>query len=591
VIVFGFRDWLRMLLSVCCLIMVIGITMGYTTLTIGHLNIITITFAVMILGLGEDLGVQFISRYEEELGKGKNRFDSVRGALVSTGPSIMIAGITNAAAFFAMSLSGFRGVTELGVIAGGGMLLATLGMTVLLPALLLSVRRRNEVSHLPVQVKVSAIETTLLRRPWLTVSVCGAVTLVSLVGAFRAQFDYNVLKLQSRGLESVKTELNLLHADAESSIFAAIVCDDLAQTRAQHNSLTGLVSVAAVHSIAELIPEEQEKKVPAIQEIRKRVGDVKFNVPAFQAADVDGVVSALGSLRLRAAKLAREAAERGDKAAEKTLAPLAEAAKTARAQLQSVAEPVKLTEWLGAYERRFYDDLQEQLRLLAIQSEKPMKVEDVPVELRRMLVGKTGKFLIRVFPKENVWERAPLEKFVGEVQSVSPNATGTPMGLHEFISILKSGYVWAAVWAFMVIAVMVLIDLRGALATVLTLVPLVTGTAWMMGAMALFHIRFNPANILTLPLMVGIGVAYGIYVVQRYREDGEPTFYGKSTGRALMLSALTAVIAFGSLLIGAHRGICSLGLVMTIGVVACLVSSLVLLPALLEIARRRGWKV
>ena len=178
-----------------------------------------------------------------------------------------------------------------------------------------------------------------------------------------------------------------------------------------------------------------------------------------------------------------------------------------------------------------------------------------------------------------------------EVRTVAPKATGTPLGLYEFVGILRHGYVKAALWAFVVIAIMVFIDLRGWLATLLTLVPLMFGIVWMMGVMAAVGLPFNPANILTLPLMVGIGVAYGVYFVQRYREDGEPTFYGKSTGRAVMLSALTAVIAFSSMLIGSHRGICSLGLLMTIGVVTCLLSSLTLLPALLEIARRRGWKV
>ena len=590
VIVFGFRDWLRMLLSICCLIMVIAVTMGYTTLVIGHLNIITITFAVMILGLGEDLGVQFISRYEEELRRCGNRFDAVRGALQSTGPSIIIAGVTNAAAFFAMALSGFKGVTELGIIAGGGMLLATLGMTVVLPALLLSIRRRNEPAHLPVQVKVMGVERVLLRRPWVTTSICAAIVLAAMLVGWRAKFDFNVLKLQSRGLESVDTELRLLNADAESAVFAAVVCDDLAQTRVLQNRLSALPTVAAVHSIAELIPEDQEAKVPLIHEIRQLVGEITFSVPPFQTNDADAVLTSLGSLRLRASKMARDAAERGDKAAQKVLAPLAESAKDARARLQTV-EPDKLTQRLGAYERRFYDDLQSQLALLAEQAERPMTVSDVTPNLRRMLVGKTGKFLVRVFPKENIWEREPLERFVADVQSVAPKATGTPMGLHEFIGILQRGYIKAALWALLVITIMVFIDLRGVLATALTLVPLVVGTIWMMGAMAVFGIRFNPANILTLPLMVGIGVAYGIYIVQRYREDGEATFYGKSTGRAVMLSALTSLIAFGSLLTGAHRGICSLGLVMTIGVTACLVSSLTLLPALLEIARRKGWKV
>ena len=590
VIVFGFRDWLRMLLSIGCLLLVIAITMGYTTLVIGHLNIITITFAVMILGLGEDLGVQFISRYEEELTRGHDRATAIRGALESTGPSIITAGVTNAAAFFAMALSGFRGVLELGVNAGGGMLLATVGMTVLLPALLLCVRRRQEPVQLPRPVTTTAFERLLLQRPGLTVAICAAITLAALALGWRAKFDYNVLKLQSRGLESVDTELRLLKADAESTIFASVVCDSFAETRQLQHSLTGLPTVAAVHSIAELIPEDQVAKVPVIQKIVARVGSVTFAVPAFQPGDAAAVVQALGSLRLRASQLARAAAARGDRSAEQTLTTLAETLKSVRAKLQA-AEPAQLTQRLGAYEKRFYEDLQIQLALLAKQSDRPMAITDVPPDLRRVLVGKTGKFLVRVFPKDNIWERQPLEKFVQEVQTLAPNVTGTPLGLYEFVSILQRGYVKAALWALLVIAVMVFVDLRGGLATALTLVPLVTGTLWMVGAMAVLHIQFNPANILTLPLMVGIGVAYGIYIVQRFREDGEASFFGKSTGRAVMLSALTSVIAFGSLLTGAHRGISSLGLVMVIGVGACLISSLTLLPALLEIARRKGWKV
>ncbi len=198
---------------------------------------------------------------------------------------------------------------------------------------------------------------------------------------------------------------------------------------------------------------------------------------------------------------------------------------------------------------------------------------------------------MRVFPKENIWEREPLERFVRDVQSVAPKATGTPLGLYEFVDILQRGYINAAWIAFLVIAALIFVDFRGWYATMLTLLPLVAGMIWMVGALALFGIPFNPANIMVLPLLVGIGVAYGIYVVQRYREDGEASFYGKSTGRAVILSALVTIVAFGSLIFGAHRGIRSLGLVMIIGISACLVAALVLLPALLEIARRKGWKV
>jgi hopanoid biosynthesis associated RND transporter like protein HpnN len=563
VIVAGFRDWLRMLLSIACLVQVIIITLGYATLAVGHLNIITITFTVMILGLGEDLGVQFISRFEEELGKGADRFGAVRAALRSTGPSIITAGVTNAAAFFAMGLSGFRGVIELGVIAGGGMLLATVGMTVLLPGWLLCVRRRTEPVHMPAKAHVTAIERALLARPHLTLAVCAAVTVAAGALTCHVRFDSNVLNLQSAGLESVATELRLLQADRESTIYAAVVAGDLDEARRLHEALSRLPSVSAVHSLAELMPIDQPAKAPLVRAVREQVGAVKFAAPT---EDIAALRNALGVLRARAAGT-----------------PLAAAAQAARERLATTSA--------DGYGCRFFADLEAQLALLAGQADRPMQLADVPPELRRVLVGRTGRLLLRVYPKENIWEREPLERFVAEVRRVAPQATGTPVGLYEFIGILQRGYIKAALWALAVIAVMVFVDLRGWLATVLTLVPLLFGIVWMTGAMALLGLPFNPANILALPLMVGIGVAYGVYFVQRYREDGEATFYGKSTGRAVMLSALTALIAFASLMIGNHRGIVSLGVVMSLGVLLCLLASLTLLPALLEVARRKGWRV
>ena len=587
----GFREVLRPVLAVGCMVIVLAASMGYATLSIGHLNMITVTFAVMILGLGIDLGIQFIARYEEELSKGESRAQAVVTAIERAGLSIITAGVTNAAAFFAMGLSGFRGVTELGVIAGGGMLVATAATVLVLPALLLVVKRRHESTRIPARAAATHVEQWLLRQPSVTLIICAALTVAALLVGWRVRFDYNVLNLQSRRAESVKTELRLLNADAESTIFAAVVCDNLEQARALTHSLTGLPTVAIVHSIAELIPEQQEPKAKIIRAIQKELGDVKFDLPPSDPADSELVMRSLASLRLRASQLAREAGERGDKASLEALTPLTNAVAQAREKLQA-AEPSLLHQRLETYEKRFYGDLEAQLKLMTDQIvTRPMHLEDVPQNVRRMLVGKTGKLLLRVFPRENIWEREPLERFVREVQQVAPKVTGTPLGLYEFVDILLRGYIKAAIWAFLVITILIFADFRNACATLFTLLPLVVGMIWMVGAMTLFGISFNPANIMVLPLLVGIGVAYGIYVVQRYREDGEATFYGKSTGRAVVLSALTTTVAFGSLIVGAHRGIRSLGLLMTIGIGACLIAALALLPALLEVARRKGWKV
>ncbi len=578
-------------LLIASMMVVLAACMGYTTLAVGHLNMITVTFAIMILGLGIDLGIQFIARYTEELSKGLPQADAVRSTIQHTGPSIVTAGVTNAAAFFAMRLSGFRGVTELGVIAGGGMLIATTGMMTVLPALLLLVNRKGGAAPISAQSTATRVEKLLLQRPYLMLTVFGVITIAALAVAWMVRFDYNVLNLQSKGLSSVETELRLLHADVESTLFAAVVCDNLQQTRDLQDRLSKLPSVASVHSIAELIPEQQEQKATIIRSIQKELGSVQFEIPPADPADAELDLRALASLRLHANKLLQTATEHGDSAAEAVLKPLVDATVQTRTTLQSL-EASELQQRLAKYETRFYGDLQAQLQLMADQIvDRRMSVSDVPPDVRQMLVGRTGKFLIRVFPKENIWEREPLVRFVREVQSVAPQATGTPMGLYEFVEILKTGYCKAALWALLVIAILIFIDFHGGYATLLTILPLLMGTAWMFGAMVALRINFNPANIMVLPLIVGIGVAYGIYVVQRYRECHEATFYSKSTGRAVILSAMTTTFAFASLLIGAHRGIRSLGLVTTIGVISCLVAALVLLPSLLEIAHRKRWKV
>ena len=583
----GFHEVLRPLMAVVTMVIVLAACMGYATLSVGHLNMITVTFAVMILGLGIDLGIQFIARYEEELKKGTGRADAVRMTIHHTGPSIITAGVTNAAAFFAMGLSGFRGVIELGIIAGGGMLLATVATMTVLPALLLLVHRKDEATRIPAQSMAARVENALLQRPALTLGVCALVTVFAMFIGGRVRFDYNVLNLQSVKAESVKTELSLLHADAESTIFASVVCSNFAEARQLQKRLAELPAVGSVHSIAEMIPEDQESKTRIIRDIRQALGPIHFDVVP---DDPDEVLKALASLRLRANALAREAGEHGDKASLEVLIPLTNALTQAQVKLK-LADRAQLPSRLSEYERHFYADLEVQLAIITNQADRAMTVGDVPSQVRRMFVGKTGKFLVQVFPKEDIWEREPLVKFVHEVQQVAPGVTGTPSGLYEFVDILLRGYIKAALWAFLVITVLVVADFRNAYAALLTLLPLMVGMIWMVGVMVVGGINFNPANIMVLPLIVGIGVAYGIYVVQRYRETHEATFYSKSTGRAVVLSALTTTFAFASLLIGAHRGIRSLGLVMTIGVIACLIAALALLPALLEIARRKGWKV
>ncbi|NDB75899.1 MAG: RND transporter, partial [Verrucomicrobia bacterium] len=189
-----------------------------------------------------------------------------------------------------------------------------------------------------------------------------------------------------------------------------------------------------------------------------------------------------------------------------------------------------------------------------------------------------------------VWQRETQEAFVKELRTVDPNVTGTPVQLLEYTTLLKDSYVEAAWYATAAIALMVLLHFRSLLCVLLALLPVVIGTVWMVGLMGWAGIPFNPANIMTLPLVVGIGVTNGIHILNRFAEEKNPSILGRSTGLAVLVSGLNTMAGFGSLMLGKHQGIQSLGYVMSVGTATCMIASLTFLPAVLALLLKLGWR-
>lgn len=241
---------------------------------------------------------------------------------------------------------------------------------------------------------------------------------------------------------------------------------------------------------------------------------------------------------------------------------------------------------LFAFQEELFRDLPEQLGLLQDSAgAEPVTVDDLPQELRARYVGRTSQYRLFVFPAGNVWNFAPLARFVEEVRSVDPDTHGTPIRTFEYLRAMKEGYQSAAVYALIGVVLLAFLTFRAAVgATLLALVPLTVGALWTLGLMGLLGVPFNPANLLLLPLIVGIGIDNGIYVVQRFREPGGGGGpLPRSTSRAITLSALTTMVGFGSLMMSAHQGLGSLGLVVVLGVGSVLVASLTTLPSLLAL--------
>jgi hypothetical protein len=233
-------------------------------------------------------------------------------------------------------------------------------------------------------------------------------------------------------------------------------------------------------------------------------------------------------------------------------------------------------------------DLADKLAMLQRNLEAgPLAIQDLPHELQTRYVGKTGKFRLFVFPAQNVWEPQPLARFVRDLQTVDADALGAPVTNFEYMETIKEGYNKASIYAMGGIVFLALLMFRGALATVLALVPLLVGSVWTLGLMALFEVQFNMANLLFVPLIIGIGIDNGVHIVHSFRatekHDGEHVPLARSTGKAVTLAALTGIVGFGSLMISSHHGIYSLGLLVALGVGSVLLASLTTLPSLLAI--------
>lgn len=593
-------------------------TMGYTTAVVGHLNILTITFAPMLIGLAIDFGVHLISRFEEEVNRGETDITAITRAIVNTGQGIFTGCFTTAGAFFAMALTDFRGIQEMGVISGGGLLICLVPMMTLLPALLLREKglRRGQADGDAAAARTNLAESTTgpaaaadwrcrierfwLDRPWWVLGAGATLAVVCAFQAVKVPFDYNLLNMQSDGLSSVIFEKKLVEAArvrkddgsgdrAQGVLFGAVMVPSATEVPAIEARLKSLPTVAGVDSMGHYLTQDSTAQLELIRKIRAETRAIRFPIVPDSPVDLGAFSQRLwglqGLLALAADEVARTAPE------EKELLRNLTSLRVAIADLRSAmfrGDRAANARQLGRFQHALFRDIRDTFETLQGQDDSGgLRESDLPSVLRNRFVGAGGRHLILVYPKEDVWERGPQERFVREIQSVAPQATGTPVQLYYYTELLKVSYIEAAGWALGAIVLLVWVHFRSPVQVFLSLFPVAVGALWMVGFMGVAGIPFNPANIMTLPLVIGIGVTNGIHILNRFAEERTPALLGRSTGKAVIISGLTTIAGFGSLIIADHRGIRSLGWVMAVGTATCMVAAMTLLPAVLTLRSQR----
>jgi uncharacterized protein len=578
------------LLMLVVLAVTLAWSMGIIALTVGHLTIFSVMFISIVIGIGIDYGIYFLFRYEEEIFLGRNLKDALQLTAARTGPGMLIGALTAGFTFYVLMLTDFRGIQELGFIAGTAILMAWLGMITLFPALLMLVDRHHaerprhqaprahaiERMHVPVLDRITSYPKTVLTAAGIaTVASLGAVPFVG--------FDYNLLNLQAKGTESVLWEKRILATTGRSGFNGLASATTLEELRKKQEAFEKLPSVSDVDSVLRVIPDNQQEKIGIVKTFAPIVAPVR--VGRSSPVDIERLSRALGELERRLDIFATEAGDKLPKDLKDLRAKTAALLKTLKTADREVVEPA-LSHLQSQLYRDFtskFFDLQRNL------NPRPVVLADVPEEIQRKFIGKRGNFLLQIHPRVDIWEREGARTFVRELRSVDPDVTGAPIITYEAIGYMERAYYQGTIYAFLVVGILSFLMIRRVKETLLALLPLVLALLWTIGLMRVFGIQFNMANVWGLPLIIGASAEFGLNVMVRYlegRDHGGP-LVARSTVMAVALSGVSTMVGFGSLMIARHQGIYSLGLLLTLGAACGLFASLAVLPVILRLITKR----
>ena len=574
----GFGCVRHPLLALAALLLPMIWAFGYIVLSVGHLNILSSAFATIVIGLGSDYGVYYTAQYLRLRGQKLSTREAILETSRTVGPGLVTSAVATAAAFYGLGMSEFPGISELGIIAGGGILLCWLAAVVTLPALLEWSDAPRPPWRVPAPLDVYAWLRPMTTHPHWVVGIYIVCTLALGAGIFKTPFwsgiwyNHNLLDLQAAGLESVELEKSLLQANDLSSSFAVSMARTPEEAAAKKERfLRECPMVDKVREVAESFPDGVEAKRAIIEQIHAKLNllpDQPPPLPPIPVVPPEQLDDALAKLQrfVGMAGQSQQAAQLG----------------AIRDHLRNISEK-EYYRRLSNFQKALAEDYFKQLYTLRAVSnpELPQK-SDLPEGVAARFIGKTGCYSLQIFTKANIWDMDQMEMFVRQLRAVDPLVTGSPVMIYESSRELKYGYERGAVVGVLIVFFIVFIDFWSVRMTLLALLPLAASKLQLFGLMGLLGIPLNPANMIVLPLILGIGVDTGVQIIHDYLREPHPYQISSSTASALVINTLMNIVGFGGLMIASHRGLHSLGRVLTLGMACCLLSCLVM-PCFLRI--------
>jgi len=560
--------WWRIIFAVFASLAVgLSVTAALGLLMVGALNLISVYFAVLFVGLGVDFGIQFSVRYRAERHEVDGLYEALLHAGRRAGAPLTLAALATAAGFLSFLPTAYRGLSELGLIAGVGMLVAFLTSITLLPALLNELKPRSEPRALGYAF-LAPVDAFLERNRVPILIVTALVILGASPLLYWLRFDFNPMNLRNPKSESVATYLQLEKEQESGANDIVALEPSLAVADHVAAKLTTLPQVARVTTLSTFIPAQQEQKLPLIQNAAEALGPAlapdKVSPPPTDAENVAIINSTVTALN----KFAGEAPGPGADAAKRlatamdTLAK-ADAAARQRAEVAFV-QPLKTA----------LDNLRNILKAQEVTR------DNLPADLVSQWITPDGQARVEIAPSGNENDNRTLRTFARDVQSIEPNATEGPISILEARRTIITAFLEAGAWALLSIAVLLWITLRRLGDVLLTLIPLLVAGVVTLEICVLIDLPLNFANIIALPLLLGVGVAFKIYYIMAWRE-GQTRLLQSVLTRAVTFSACTTATAFGSLYFSSDPGTSSMGKLLAIALLTTMTAAALFQPVLM----------
>ena len=570
VFVAGIGGFRHPMLAVFTLIISFGWTAGYILFAVGHLNILSIAFGAILIGLGTDFSVHYISRYMQLRQTVRSPSEAIVQTAMTVGPGVFTGAITTAVAFFMASFTDFTGIIELGIISGGGILLCCVGTLILIPAFIQLTDGKRPMRHIPQPLDVYPWFKPLFSNPKLTIGIAVAVSAFLFLGLPKVWYDHNLLNLQPQGLESVELERKLLESGGQNAWYAISIADSREELLRRKDEFAKKYPELQVTEIVSMLPPINESKQNRIASIAQTLDGMPERPPIIPLSQPEKIGQSVAQLQMLLGS---------DQLSQQISRNLNQV----RQYLRGMSE-AECFKRMQDYQNAVAGDLLSRLHILRDMTDlNPPQMSDLPEQFVSRFHSKSGKHLMRIYSSADIWNMNEMENFVHSVRDIDPKATGSPLQTYEASLQMQKGYQNAAIYAFFAIVYLLFFDFRNVKDTLLALVPMLIGMGQAFGVMGYLGIPLNPANMIAIPLILGIGIDDGIHIMHDYRLQKGTYRMSSSTANSVLITSLTTFIGFGSLMISSHQGLQSLGRVLVIGITCCMFCSLVLLPAFLMV--------